>query len=93
MNDRQYNGSGSMTIPSQSTTPSRDFEMLSGRNMHKDTLTRLGDLYYTRCKELEAEKQKKDPDTQKISRLETRIIPDLKKYAQYASIEAKQKLR
>ena len=90
MNDRQYNGSGSMTIPSQSTTPSRDFEMLSGRNMHKDTLNRLGDLYYTRCKELETEKQKKYPDVEKIKRLETRIIPDLKKYMQYATINQKQ---
>ena len=91
MNDRQYNGTGSMTIPHKTTIPSRDFEILGGRNVHKDTLTQLGDLYYSRCKELEAEKQKRYPDTAKINRLETMIIPDLKKYAQYATINQRQR--
>ena len=86
MNDRQYNGTGSITVPQKSTVPSCDFEMLNGRNVHKETLTKLGDLYYVRCKELEAEKAKKYPDTHKISRLETVIIPHLKKYVQYATI-------
>ena len=40
-------------------TQSRDLAVLAERGRHNETLNRLGDLYYVRCKELETEKQKK----------------------------------
>lgn len=61
-----------------------DSAILTERAQHKETLIKLGELYYTRCRDLQMEKNKRYPDAEKIKRLETIIIPNLEKWAPYA---------
>lgn len=67
-----------------------EYDTVSTRARHNETLTQLGNLYYTRIEDLENEKKSKYPDAKRIARLE-QIIEQNKKYAQYATRNKKQR--